>query len=375
MKHSNCIVVFNKEKDKLLFCKRMKEPYKGLYNFVGGKVEPGESSEAAAYRELLEETGITMQNIKLYRLMDLTYYHIDFVLEIYVGVLHDEVNLIEEANPLEWLSVEEDFTDKYRFAGEQNIAHIINVANQYPFPIRILKNDGVYLGVDGCKGGWIAAVYKDGQLLLEKYPDIDTLVSKYPKFDEMLIDMVIGLPSKMSDVRPDVDARKIVSPRTSTVFAVPSRQAVYEYTQEKQIEANIRALGKSLPKQAMAIIPKMREVDGFLGAHTEYVNQIKESHPEVCFARLNGSVVMSKKSDREGIAERISILKEYLPELNVESVTDFAHKLACNADDVVDAIVLMVTGNLNVQGSCEIIPENVQEDEMGLRMQMIIPRM
>lgn len=55
-KHSNCIVVFNKDKSKVLFCKRVKEPFKGKYNFVGGKVENGEHSLHAAYRELEEET-------------------------------------------------------------------------------------------------------------------------------------------------------------------------------------------------------------------------------------------------------------------------------------------------------------------------------
>ena len=35
----NLIVIFNKSLDKVLFCIRAKEPYKGLYNFVGGKVE------------------------------------------------------------------------------------------------------------------------------------------------------------------------------------------------------------------------------------------------------------------------------------------------------------------------------------------------
>ena len=32
-------VVFNKNLNQVLFCIRAKEPYKGLYNFVGGKVE------------------------------------------------------------------------------------------------------------------------------------------------------------------------------------------------------------------------------------------------------------------------------------------------------------------------------------------------
>ena len=124
----NCIVVFNKDKDKVLFCKRKKEPFKDRLNFVGGKVEPGEASEDAAYRELQEETGITRRQIRLFRLMDLTYYYQDFILEIYIGRLNEDVVLKEETNPLLWLPLDEDYTDRERFAGEQNIAHIINIA-------------------------------------------------------------------------------------------------------------------------------------------------------------------------------------------------------------------------------------------------------
>ena len=130
----NCIVVFNKDKDKVLFCKRKKEPFKDRLNFVGGKVEPGETSEDAAYRELQEETGISRRQILLYRLMDLTYYYHDFILEIYVGRLNEDVVLKEETNPLLWLPLDEDYTDRERFAGEQNIAHIINIALMYPLP-------------------------------------------------------------------------------------------------------------------------------------------------------------------------------------------------------------------------------------------------
>ena len=130
----NCIVVFNKDKDKVLFCKRKKEPFKDRLNFVGGKVEPGEISENAAYRELQEETGISRRQIRLYRLMDLTYYYQDLILEIYVGRLNEDVVLKEETNPLLWLPLDEDYTDRERFAGEQNIAHIINIALMYPLP-------------------------------------------------------------------------------------------------------------------------------------------------------------------------------------------------------------------------------------------------
>ena len=58
MRKLNLVVVFNKDLSKSLFCIRAKEPYKGLYNFVGGKVEENETNDAAAYRELFEETGI-----------------------------------------------------------------------------------------------------------------------------------------------------------------------------------------------------------------------------------------------------------------------------------------------------------------------------
>ena len=47
MRKLNLIVVYNNNLDKVLFCIRAKEPYKGLYNFVGGKVEEGETNDEA----------------------------------------------------------------------------------------------------------------------------------------------------------------------------------------------------------------------------------------------------------------------------------------------------------------------------------------
>ena len=70
----NLIVVFSKDLDKVLFCIRAKEPYKGMYNFVGGKVEEGETNDFAAYRELFEETGISKKDIELDHFMDLNYF-------------------------------------------------------------------------------------------------------------------------------------------------------------------------------------------------------------------------------------------------------------------------------------------------------------
>lgn len=52
MKKLNVILVYNKDFSKILMCKRCKEPYKGKFNLVGGKVEKDEKELQAAYREL-----------------------------------------------------------------------------------------------------------------------------------------------------------------------------------------------------------------------------------------------------------------------------------------------------------------------------------
>lgn len=124
MKRMNVIAVFNKDLTKTLMCKRKKEPYKNLYNFVGGKIEKDNSLEEA-YRELKEETNIAKKDIDIVHLMDIFYYKSDIELEIYYGVLKNEVNLIEEVNKLKWIDMKENFFDYNKFAGEGNIGHII----------------------------------------------------------------------------------------------------------------------------------------------------------------------------------------------------------------------------------------------------------
>ena len=130
MKKMNIIMVFNKEENKILMCKREKEPYKGKYNLVGGKVEQGEDELHAAYRELEEETGITKDDIKLSYFMNLEYIVDDFELEVFVGKLNKKVKLIEEINKLYWFDKSTNFFDIEKFAGEGNIGHILYKVEQ-----------------------------------------------------------------------------------------------------------------------------------------------------------------------------------------------------------------------------------------------------
>ena len=125
MKKLNVIIVYNKEKDKILMCKREKEPYKGKFNLVGGKVEENEDEIFAAYRELEEETGITRNDIQLEHFMNFEYKKQDMQLEVFSGTLNKKVNLIEEVNKLYWINEESNFFDTEKFAGDGNIGHMI----------------------------------------------------------------------------------------------------------------------------------------------------------------------------------------------------------------------------------------------------------
>lgn len=159
MQGYNCIMVINQENNKLLFCKRTKDPYKGLFNLVGGKIENGENGFEAAYRELFEETGINSDDIELHHMMDFTYYNQACYVEVYVGYLNRKVTLIEEAHPLVWINMNDNFFECDKYAGEGNIGHMVEQVKRYDIKSSVadtikaskyrLGNDSICIGVEG----------------------------------------------------------------------------------------------------------------------------------------------------------------------------------------------------------------------------------
>ena len=115
MQGYNAIVVFDETGEKILMCRRRKNPFKGLSNFVGGKIEQNEDELVAAYRELEEETTITKEDIVLSHLMDFTYYLDDFYLQIYVGKLNKSTEVSGEENELYWSTLDHDFFDTSQY--------------------------------------------------------------------------------------------------------------------------------------------------------------------------------------------------------------------------------------------------------------------
>lgn len=163
-------------------------------------------------------------------------------------------------------------------------------------------------------------------------------------------------------------------------FTVPCRQAVHAAGQSRdatvklQKEINNQVLKKSLSSQSIAIIPKIKEVDDFLQAHREYKEILCESHPELCFARLKGAVLQTKKSSIVGATERAGLLSKYIIDERLEFTSDLARELGCKPDDILDAACLAVTAAFKAHSMTETILGKTKKDAKELPMQMIVPK-
>ena len=125
MRGLNLIALFNKKGDRVLMCTRKKDPYKGLINFPGGKIELGEDGLTAAYRELEEETAVTFEDVKLTHIMTLVYPLDNCYVEVYTGKLKEDLDVHGEENELFWSRLDHNFFDISKYAGEGNIGHIM----------------------------------------------------------------------------------------------------------------------------------------------------------------------------------------------------------------------------------------------------------
>ena len=134
MKKLNVILVYNEDKTKILMCKREKNPYKGLFNLVGGKLEEGETEIEGAYRELEEETGLVAEGVELLHSIYPTPAYTDEIIYIYIAknVKSGKVHLDSD----EFLNVEKIPTQKAKqmlLSGEIHDAKTIIALYSYFF--------------------------------------------------------------------------------------------------------------------------------------------------------------------------------------------------------------------------------------------------
>ena len=64
--NASAVSVIIEHEDKIIMVKRGRDPQKGMLDLPGGFVDPGESFEDCAHREIDEELGIKITNLKYF---------------------------------------------------------------------------------------------------------------------------------------------------------------------------------------------------------------------------------------------------------------------------------------------------------------------
>lgn len=233
-----------------------------------------------------------------------------------------------------------------------------------------------WVGVDGCKGRcWLAvALWNDGRWGARVFEDLFSLWREYGSARLILVDIPIGLRDGSSLERLcDLEARKLLGRRGSTIFPAPCRPAIHAGSYEEASRINEELTGRRLSKQSWGIARKIREMDEFLETHGEARSRVRESHPEICFLALSGQPMKHNKKTEEGYRERLEALEKIRPG-SVEIVREGLEKLkrAVARDDLVDALVLAVAASLTTY-SLATLPEVPELDSRGLRMEMVYP--
>ncbi|MDE2445505.1 MAG: NUDIX hydrolase [Alphaproteobacteria bacterium] len=89
---------------KVLLIKRGKQPGKGLWSLPGGKVEFGETAQAAAARELQEEAGVVAELQKLVGLYEIVTPQVHFAVACYGGpYLSGVAQAASDAEAVAWV--------------------------------------------------------------------------------------------------------------------------------------------------------------------------------------------------------------------------------------------------------------------------------
>ncbi|PTX44352.1 putative RNase H-like nuclease [Christiangramia gaetbulicola] len=227
-----------------------------------------------------------------------------------------------------------------------------------------------YLGVDGCKGGWISACYGSGEILI--FRNIEELVSHYQDEFLMFVDIPIGLASAKNKKRNcEKEARKLLSAkRKSSIFPVPCWESLEGQNYEDAKGINRKVLGCGISKQTWFIMPKIKEVNSLLIDNRSLQSVIKESHPEISFKYLNLGIPLghSKKTEK-GIIERLEILTKYKqssPAIFHKALQTYRKKEVAK-DDILDALCLSVTAELSEKYG-RSVPLRPMTDEFGIEM-------
>lgn len=232
-------------------------------------------------------------------------------------------------------------------------------------------------GIDGCENGWLAVSIAHGASAIFQTETFPELMEHLPESDVILVDMPIGLVKNREEesYRPEKYARSFIPKKGSSIFNAPSEQAAYCTTYQDANMMNRRILGKGLSKQSYYISRKIREVDTYIKQASAQANILMESHPEVCFARLqpHKEPVLENKKSPAGQDKRLEILRSYRPDVArmVKHELSASKVLRGMVDDVIDAACLAIVAEYGMMRGFHSIPDVPRKNGDGIPMQMV----
>lgn len=111
--------------DRFLACQRPPQKARGrMWEFVGGKVEPGETRQQALIRECREELGITVSVGEIFMELDHVYPDLTIHLTLFCASIVQGTPRLLEHMDLRWMTAEE--IDHYTFCpADQQILEAI----------------------------------------------------------------------------------------------------------------------------------------------------------------------------------------------------------------------------------------------------------
>lgn len=231
------------------------------------------------------------------------------------------------------------------------------------------------VGVDGYRGGWVAAAWDVDvdHLALRVHASFAELLAAHDEAAVIGVDMPIGLPDNAPRAC-DRLARQLLGPRRASVFSAPCRALLGVSDYAAALALSRRLTGRGLSLQTFHLLPKIAEVDAALQAGLAMQGRIAEVHPELAFTALNGGVPLAHAKRRpEGFAARRALLAAALPHGAVPAVRSAIRMLAPGAapDDVLDALAVAWSANRVARGTATRLPATPEHDATGLRMEIV----
>ncbi len=228
----------------------------------------------------------------------------------------------------------------------------------------------IVAGVDGCRGGWLRLARDPaGGAIDAAVLSTDALFADAARFAAIAIDIPIGLRED-GPRACDVEARRRLGPRASSVFPAPVRAALGAPSYAEACARSAAACGKRLSRQAHAILWRIEAVDAALRAVP--APHVREAHPELCFAEWNGGRPMAHaKRTAEGRAERLRLVEGTFGDA-FAPVRRRCVRAEVADDDILDAFATLWTAARVVAGESYTVPATPPRDACGLPMEMVV---